>query len=941
MTSVERGHVSTSRPTAANEMPLIDRTEEMDQLRQAVDSTVQCKGGIVFIHGEAGIGKTRLTQELIAYARLRGMQVLQGRCPTLFRMNGVHPYGLWSEVIRDYLASSTSKDLYKVIGSYPAEVVKVAPELSRRLESVPQSLPIDPAHEQTRLFEAISQFITNISRETPLLLILDDLQWADPSSLLLLHYVARSIHRTPLLLVAAYRDANVNPEHPLTPVLTELNRERLSQSIFLKRMSADNVSDIIQQLLEQDVVPTEFCKKVYEKTRGNPFFLEEVIRSLKENGIIHREENRWKIAEVSKIEFPESVKSVVKARIDRLDGESRNVLTLASFVGNDFSLEAIGVIAGIERRKLLELMEAMFKTGLIKEHMVRGEAICSFADVLIRDVVYDEVSQFRAKELHGKVGAALEKVWAKKIDEHVGELASHFLESGDREKALDYFLKAGKKAKKIYANSEAFSYFQNALRLLGDEGDNLEQRAKIIEKLGDLKAFMGEIDDGMEYWDKSLTLWSTQANMNRVAKLHIKMAWWLWEIRGNKTMAEEHHKMALDLLEKEPESVDLAALYEDITHMLWRTGKPGEALAWAQKALKLAEQLGASDVQAWCYNDLGVLSLKSGDSEEAQRYYEQGLRIAKAKDLVLPAGTIYSNLCDLYLGIGEIEKCFETAKEGTELTRKSGAFFSLVWIDFQLAGCYARKGEAQKALSILEDIVALDKRTKNSSHLSYALWSLGQVCLWLGDYEKSFQSLTEALELAKAAGEYQSSGDVTVALAELSIEKNDYAMAKNYLDQSSRIWQEARDADGQVLDLFPVLSKFYLKKRELDKARETIERTSEYAIRAKKKMVVCYTDMLKGMLFREQGDMEKSLEHFEKSLMGYKSLNAEEWNVYQFAELLNEYGVTCLERNEDSYRKKAYSLLTRALAIYEKMGAKKKIETILARNIPIRDAENG
>ena len=263
--------------------------------------------------------------------------------------------------------------------------------------------------------------------------------------------------------------------------------------------------------------------------------------------------------------------------------------------------------------------------------------------------------------------------------------------------------------------------------------------------------------------------------------------------------------------------------------------------------------------------------------------------------------------------------------------RKSGAFYSLVWIDMQLAGGYALMGEAQKALTIIEDTVALDKRIKNTSHLSYAVYGLGQVYLWLGEWDKSLQCLLEARELAKESGEYQAVGNATVTLGELFIEKENYAEAEKFLNESSRTWEEAGDTDGQVLDLFPVLSRFYLRKGELEKAKEIIEKTAEHAVKAKRKMTVSYTDMLKGMLFREQRDWQKSIESFEKSLSGYKSLSAQEWNIYEFAELLYEYGVMYLNRNEKGDKERAYSFLDQALIMYQKMDAKKKIENIIAQ----------
>jgi tetratricopeptide (TPR) repeat protein len=922
--------VPVPRPIAGREIQLIDRVEEMNLLRQAVDKAVRGEGSLVFLCGEAGIGKTRLTRELRAYARLRGMQVLYGRCPALFRMDGVPPYVLWSGVLRDYLEAGSPEQLYRVVGFYPAEVAKLVPELKQRLTAIPQSLPISPEHERDRLFEAVSQFIINVSKEGPLLLVLDDLQWTDQTSLLLMHYLARGIYKTPLLLLGAYRETDIDEKHPLSPVLTELNRERLLQSVSLKRMPFKDVSEMIRQILEQDEIPKEFCELLYEKTRGNPFFVEEIVKSLREEEVIYREEDKWKFKEISKIEFPKTVKDVIKARISRLDDECQNILTMASFIGNDFTFEALCGVTGIEEDKLLETMERILKGGLVRERVIRGEDVYSFSDVIVRDVVHEEVSHLRHKKLHGAVGHALEKVYAKRIDEHFSELALHFLESGEKDKALDYFLKAAEKAQKVYAYSEAFSYFQHALELLEEKGNSVEQKAQVIEKLGILKVWMGDGEAGIEYLDRSLTLWTKIGDRRNIARLHVQMASWLWEFIGDRNKAAEHHRVALEILEKEPESVELASLYEDISHMLWRTGRPAEALSWAQKALGLAEQLGSSEVLAWCYNDLGVLSLKLGEREKALQYYEQGLRIALEKNLVAVAALLYNNLCDSYWGMGEFQKIFETAKKGSEMARKSGDLIDLVWIDMQLASSYAFMGEMQKAFSIVEDIIALDKRTKNTIHLPYALYALGQGYYWLGEWDKSLQYLMEARDMANEIGEYQSSGNATQSLGELFMEMEDYAEAEKYLNESNSIWERAGDTHGQ-LDLFPALSKLYLKKGEIEKAKELIEKTSEHAAKTKNRLYISHADMLKAMLFREQKNWEQSVQHFEKSLQGYKSLNAQKWYIYQFAELLYEYGLMYLERSQEGDKEKAYLLLDQALEIYQKMDAKKKIEQIIAK----------
>jgi len=923
--------VPSPRSIAAREVQLIDRAEEMNALRGAVDKAVRGEGGLLFLYGEAGIGKTRLTRELGAYARLRGMQVLYGRCPALFRMDGVPPYVLWSEVIKDFLQDCAPEQLYKVIGYYPGEVCKLVPEIKQKLGTIPQSLPISPEHERDRLFEAVSQFIMNISKEAPLLVVLDDLQWTDQTSLLLLHYLARGVYREPLLLLGAYRDTDIDDRHPLSPVLTELNRERLLQSVPLKRMSLNDTSEMVKQILEQDDVPKAFCELVYERTGGNPFFVEEVIKSLKEEGVIFREEDKWKIKEVSRIKFPKTVEGVVKARISRLDDECQNLLTMASFVGNDFTFEALCGVTGVKEDKVLELMEKMLKTGLVKERLVRGEGVYSFADVIVRDVVHEEVSLLRHMKLHGTVGCALEKVYAKKIDEHLGELAYHFLEGNDKEKALDYFMKAGEKAEKTYAHNEAISYLQHALELLEEKENNLETKARITEKLGAITAFIGELDVCMEHWNKSLALWNQLGDMEGVSRLHVIMAKTSWERASDQGKASEHHRLALEILEKEPESVELARLYEDIAHMLWRAGDYGKASSFVQKAFKLAEKLGDPEILAGCYNDLGNISGNLGETEKGLKYLEQGLKIAVENNCIQPALTLYNNVSLYYTTMGEVPKGFETLQKGFELAKKVGEVSLISWLGLVLAFFYVFMGEIQKAISMTEELLALDKRTKNTIGIASAMSILGFGYQFLGEWDKSLQYLIEANEIAKKTGDYQISGEPIWMLGELFLEMEDYAEAEKYLNEGRTIYETARDEVKLHGYILPALSRLYLKKGEIEKAEELIEKIYEFAAKAKMEWLIADAEKLRGMLFREQKSWEQSIQHFEKSLEKYKSLNLHKWWVLEFAGLLYEYGLMHLNRNQEGDKEKAYSLLNQALEIYRKTDAKKRIEKVIAK----------
>jgi tetratricopeptide (TPR) repeat protein len=925
LTSLERDRVPSPRSIATREIPLIDRIEEMKLLKEAVDRTIQGEGGLVLLYGEAGIGKTRLARELRAYAHLRGMQILYGRCPALFRMDGVPPYVLWKEVIKDYLEACTPEQLYRVIGYYPAEVVKLVPELSQKLRAIPQSFPINPEQEQDRLFEAVSQFITNISREAPLLVVLDDLQWTDPSSLLLLHYLARGVYRTPLLLLGAYRSTDIDSKHPLTPVLTELNRERIPQSVSLKRMSVNDVTEMIKQTLEQDDVPSEFCRMVYEKTRGNPFFAEEVIKSLKEEELIYRDENKWKIKEVTRIEFPETVKGVIKARISRLDEDCQNVLTLASFVGNDFTFEALCAVTGIEEGKLLGLMERILKTGLFRHRAVRGEDVCSFADILVRDVVYEEVSPFRRKKLHETVGCALEKVYAKKIDEHLGELGSHFLEGGNKDKALDYFLKAGDKAAKVYANSEAASYFQSALVLLREREGGLPEKGRVLERLGDIKGILGEPDARLKYWSEALLYWTQLDDKEKVARLHRRISDVLYA-KGDMEKAREHLDKASEILETMPENIELALLYMTrADEKLWYAGDLAGSRFWAEKAVALAEKLNDSEATAESYVVLGNACMGAEDLGKAVDCFEKALETALEKNYVPIALSSYNELAVI---ASKTEKRIEYFEKAYELAKKAGIIGAISWLGSLTALTYAlSQGNMKRAVPLAEESIVLSRKIGFPRSLGISLAYFGGIQLILGEFEKAEPYIKEAFDLLHKAGDGESLAESYLIRGWASFEKENYAKAREHLEKSHEILEKAFPL--KYVGAFMVsqyLAWTYIETGEFEKAQSLIESLCKTALEVKNDDLLAKVDALNAMMFRAQKRWNESIEYFEKSLEEHEALNARQWDIYDFAATIFEYARLYLDRSEEGDREKARNLLSQALEMFQKMGAKKHVE---------------
>jgi tetratricopeptide (TPR) repeat protein len=250
---------------------------------------------------------------------------------------------------------------------------------------------------------------------------------------------------------------------------------------------------------------------------------------------------------------------------------------------------------------------------------------------------------------------------------------------------------------------------------------------------------------------------------------------------------------------------------------------------------------------------------------------------------------------------------------------------------YLLATTYVFMGEMQNAVALFEEVLALDKKTKNSTHIALIMSSLGQCYHILGEWDKSLQYLTEALGLSKKIGDYQVIGYANRWLGELYLEMENFTEAERYINEVNNIYEKAGDTMGQLSETFPALSKLYLIRGEITRAQELIEKTYEYALKTESKSDMADAELLKGMLFREQKNWAQSIQHFENALQRYESIDAQKWYVHNFAKLLYEYGLTYLRREEEGDRERAYVLLNRSLEMYKRIDAKKKIEKIIAK----------
>ena len=411
------GEVTTgSLPSLLTGTPrvFVGRDRELERLGQLWKEASAGELRVAFLAGEPGVGKTRLAAQLAGQVHGEDATVLAGTCGEDL---GV-PYQPFVEALRHFIDHSAADQLTSCLGRYPGELVRLAPELADRLPGLSPPLSSDPETERYRLFDAVAGWLAGASRDRPVLLVLDDLQWAAKPTLLLLRHVARSAEPMRLLVVGTYRDTEIGRDHPLGGTLADMRQVtgfgRLSLSGFDRAGMLAFLEEAADHNLDEEGAPN-LAAAIHEETEGNPFFVVEVVRHLTETGVIDRRDGRWiTTLPVENLGIPEGVRDVVGRRLSRLSEEANRVLGLAAVIGLEFDLAVLGHAAGLDEDALASVVDEAMAARLVTDVPGSG-ARCRFSHALVRDALYGEFSGARRVALHRRVAEAIEDVYRGRL----------------------------------------------------------------------------------------------------------------------------------------------------------------------------------------------------------------------------------------------------------------------------------------------------------------------------------------------------------------------------------------------------------------------------------------------------------------------------------------------------------------------------------------------
>jgi class 3 adenylate cyclase len=444
----------------------VGRDDELERLGQLWKEAAAGHRRVALLAGEPGVGKTRLAAELAIRAHEEGGIVLAGRCDEDL---GV-PYQPFVEALRHFADNVPTSELKGRLGRYGGELVRLVPEVAERVPGLQPPLQSDPETERYRLFDAVAAWLAAASAGDPLLVVLDDLQWAARPSLLLLRHVVRAAEGARVLVVATYRDSELSYDHPLLEVLADLRRQRDVERIALLGLDQSGVAAFVAQasghVLDDEALL--LARAIYLETEGNPFFVREVLRHLAETGVVVRQGGEWSTClPIEEVGIPEGVREVVGKRLARLSPGANTTLRMAAVVGAEFEPDVVRSAGGFDEEDLIAALEEATAARLVIES---ASGRYRFAHALVRDTLYNGLSPVRRVTLHRRVAESIETVYAAALDDHVSTLAHHWARSGaaptEVRKAVAYATRAGDRALAQFANDEAVSYYRQALELL-------------------------------------------------------------------------------------------------------------------------------------------------------------------------------------------------------------------------------------------------------------------------------------------------------------------------------------------------------------------------------------------------------------------------------------------------------------------------------------------
>lgn len=776
----------------------VGRERELAALREA---WLQARGGsrrLALVAGEPGIGKTRLLSELARGAQAEGA-VLYAAC----QEEALVSYQPFVEALRQ-------------AGAALPEAAEPAG---------------DPETRRFLLFEAVAALLADLAARQPLLLVLDDLHWADRATLHLLRHLVRAPQQVALLIVGAYREAEVDGEHPLTGLLADLRRERLFERLSLDGLDADGVSELIA-LHAGHEASTGLVGTVHAHTEGNPFFVEEVMRHLIETGVLFERGGRWSSALTpDEIGVPEGVREVLGDRLGRLSEECRAVLAAAAVLGRGFRFETLAAMKPAEEEALITALEEAVAAQLVIE--TDGSGAHEFTHALVRETLYARLGAPRRQRLHAAAAAAIETVEG---EAPVAALALHQRlagPAGDPEKAIAYSVRAGAEARRVAAWDEAAEHWSGALEAMARRGGGERERAELHVALGDLMGLAGNLSHQIANFESALALYEELGDEQRTAQAHSRLGGAhslidsIFADHLDIGVAFAHFEAARPVLEQGPPRKALGHLEAGVATALTYGVSTAAGIEAGARAMEIGERVGDELLWATGAESGGWHLIAAGELGAGFAQMERATAVADREQRSLLAW-MGLNICgQMTWGLGAPDEAEAYFERHIALPYVGKTTYRQETAD-GIGRCHFSRGELEAARRLLSDarpawvthalkplvdlwdgrwdeVAALAAQTLATSRRNGNRWDewasnhlAGRVEQLRGEGERAAASLERALAIVAAGGAVYFELWVRLDLARLRAERGELEQARAQVERCREIVGNGEDWRGRA-----------------------------------------------------------------------------------------------------------------------------------------------
>ncbi|MCX7995403.1 MAG: tetratricopeptide repeat protein [candidate division WOR-3 bacterium] len=788
--------------------PLIDRKQELLFLLNLIEELFRGNGNVVFILGEAGIGKSRLIEELftqslsMALEQVKNINWCIGRCSP-YRESPYHPFVEIIKQICDIRADDSEMSLMakllstmeKLLGvnaesifPYIAEIfnIKLVAKYEEKIKY------LKPEEIKLQIFNAIGEIFDRYAEANPTVFCIDDLYLADETTLEIIQFLLQTRRNIKALIILISRPEK---NKPFWEMKEKLKGEIKFEELYLNPLTRDEIFELSKHLLKISRLPENLVNKIINDAGGNPFFLEELIKLLISKGVIFRRGNEWFASEREvKFEIPYTIEGIIQASYDTLNAELRDLLSEMAVLGRTFNKK---LLSGLTRHweKIDELMVRLIELGYISTSNYQDFA---FNHALVRESIYKSIPQKRLKELHFLVARTIESLFADRLADYYDILFEHYASAEHKDKAVEYAVKAGANAAKRYANTEAISYYLYILKeLKPDTEENKRILFDTMEKLGKIYSVIGNSDDALAVYEQALRL---AAHSSDRAKIYNAIADTYQRISDYERALEFYNESLKLLVDNEELKLET---WLGIAWIYYLKGDMRQARELLEQILESINIKGTSSVDtrkklARVYNQLGSIYSHTGEYEKSFESYTRALKIYEMLDDLAGMAVIYNNIHGYYTRQGDYYQALDYLNKSLEIDIKTGNLLARAIATYNIGETYLQLGDYERAQEKFYEYLKINAQINNRLGNGYGNYGLARIYLEKGDLVKAEEHLVRALEIFQKLGSVNLATHVMITFADLEVEKENFQKALSLFEELLKKCEDLYDPEGKL-----------------------------------------------------------------------------------------------------------------------------------------------